>query len=201
MPPDSLPLTPHKKPLKKAVFLDRDGTINVEKDYLVEPEDFEFISGVPAALKKLQAAGYLLVVVTNQAGIARGYFTPQQVENLHRYMVKLLGDEIDIAGIYYCPHHPTCGQGEYLLDCDCRKGKPGMLLEAAEELSINLSASYMVGDKMADVHAGAAAGCKTFLVRTGYGKQFEGEAVKYCAKVVDDLGAAVDLILSAGEFS
>lgn len=197
MPSDSLPLTPDDSYVNKAVFLDRDGTINVEKEYLINPEEFEFIPGAVAALRKLHQAGYLLVIVTNQAGVARGYFSCEQVEALHSHMLTLLGDDIPIAGIYYCPHHPTCGHGEYLLECDCRKGKPGMLLRAADELNIDISSSYMVGDKLADLQAGIAAGCKPCLVRTGYGQEVEKQMDRGMAVVVDDLHAAADLIVAS----
>jgi len=198
MSPNSSPLTPHKK--QRAVFLDRDGTINVEKSYLINVDEFEFIHGVPEALKKLQDAGFLLVVVTNQAGIARGYFSSEQVEKLNSYMAGLLEQYgVTLAGIYFCPHHPTCGQGEYLVDCDCRKGKPGMLLQAANELSIDLTTSFMVGDKLADIQAGQAAGCKAYLVKTGYGKDFEMRAVASGAIVAEDLVVVADQIVDTAK--
>ncbi|HEY5673703.1 MAG TPA: D-glycero-beta-D-manno-heptose 1,7-bisphosphate 7-phosphatase [Malonomonas sp.] len=185
--------------LRPAVFLDRDGTINVEKDYLVEPAEFEFIPGVPKALKRLQDAGYLLVVVTNQSGVARGYFSLQQVERLHAHMEKLLEKfAVTLAGIYSCPHHPTAGVGEYLTACACRKGAPGMLLQAARELGIDLSRSYMIGDKQADIDAGLAAGCRSYLVRTGHGGNWLDSEAPRRAKVVADLPAAVDDILLSG---
>ncbi len=186
-----------KHTLRKAVFLDRDGTINVEKEYLINPSDFEFLPGVPNALQKLQNAGFLLVIVSNQSGVARGYFTESQVDVLHQSMEKrleLFGVSFD--GIYFCPHHPTSGQSKYLCDCECRKGKPGMLLTAAKELQIDLSQSFMIGDKIADIQAGHAAGCKTFLVKTGYGKDFEVASRTYCSQVVDDLLAAADIIVT-----
>jgi len=183
--------------LHRAVFLDRDGTINVEKDYLINPEDFEFLPGVPEALKKLQNAGFLLVVVSNQSGVARGYFSLQQVEKLHSHMKSLLEPYgVSLSGIYVCPHHPTHGQGEYLYDCECRKGNPGMLLKAAEDLTIDLRHSFMIGDKLADIEAGYTAGCSTFLVRTGYGEQFSEYAAAYSTEVVDDLPTAADEILA-----
>ena len=206
MPPNSSPLspdvpldplTPHKKQLKRAVFLDRDGTINIEKKYLIHSDDFEFISGVPEALKKLQNAGFLLVVVTNQSGVARGFFSLQQVEKLHHHMISLLEQyNVSLAGISVCPHHPTHGQGEFLCECECRKGKPGMLFLAAEDLHIDLNQSFMIGDKLADIEAGHAAGCETYLVRTGYGEQSEEQSAIYRAEVVDNLPAAVDRILA-----
>jgi len=152
---------------------------------------------VPEALKKLQNAGFLLVVVTNQSGIARGYFSPRQVENLHRHMEGMLEQySVSLAGIYYCPHHPTLGQGEYLLDCQCCKGKPGMLLDAARELNIDLNRSYMIGDKLADVQAGYLAGCATYLVKTGHGKKNEVDVATYGAEIVDDLPTAADKIVA-----
>ena len=126
--PHHSPLTPHRKSARRAVFLDRDGTINVEKDYLYRIKDFEFISGVPQALKRLQDAGFLLVLVTNQSGVARGYYTLEDVEILHDYMRKELSKlGVMLDGIYVCPHHPTLGVEPFVKDCSCRKGQPGML--------------------------------------------------------------------------
>lgn len=185
-----------KTELKPAVFLDRDGTINVDKNYLIDPAEFEFIPGVPQALRQLQEAGFLLVVVTNQSGVARGYFTFAQVEELHRHMERLLaGYGVNLAAIYSCPHHPSAGIGAYRQDCECRKGKPGMLLQAASDLQIDLQRSYLIGDKEADLQAGYLAGCKTFLVQTGYGFASVAKADKYSAVVVADLPAAVAKIL------
>lgn len=184
--------------LRPAVFLDRDGTINHERNYLHRIEDFEFIDGAPQALRRLQDTGYLLVVVTNQSGVARGYFTMEDVERLNAYMreqLKSYGVEID--GIYTCPHHPTAGIGEYLRDCDCRKGKPGMLLQAAHDLDIDLKRSFMIGDKLSDVESGVAAGCPSLLVRTGYGSELEAEEVGKYSGIFDDLSHAADFIVSS----
>ncbi len=184
------------KILKPAVFLDRDGTLNIEKEYLHRVEDFEFIPGVPEALKRLQDAGYLLVVVTNQSGVARGYFSVEDVQRLHQHMQHLLNAfEVKIDAFYLCPHHPTQGIAPYDIDCDCRKGKPGMLLQGAEELGIDLSSSFMVGDKLADIEAGIAAGCRSLLVRTGYGESVEAAGQIQHAKVYDDLSQAIVYIL------
>lgn len=164
---------------------------------MIDPAEFEFLPGVPEALLRLRQAGYLLVVVSNQSGIGRGYFSVADVERLHQHMCHLLqADSIELAGIYFCPHHPSAAKGEYLLDCDCRKGRPGMLLQAAEELEIDLSSSYMVGDKESDLQAGNAAGCQSILVRTGYGEKSVRVAEYYGAAVVADLAAAADLILA-----
>ncbi len=164
-----MPELSHGRP---AVFLDRDGTINVEKDYLHRSEDFAFIPGAPQAIRRLKAAGFLVIVVTNQSGVARGYFSLAAVEELHRHLQRqlaLFGTGID--AFYSCPHHPQDGVGEYRIACTCRKGAPGMLLQAAAEHRIDLAASWMIGDKAADIEAGHSAGCTSLLVLTGYGEK------------------------------
>lgn len=175
---------------KRAVFIDRDGTINVEKEYLYRVDDFEFIPGAPQALRLLNEAGFLVVVVTNQSGVARGYFTEEDVGILHRHIAAELaktGARVDAW--YYCPHHPS-GRGSYSLACRCRKPLPGMLLEAALRHNIDLAKSVMIGDKLADVEAGQAAGCRTILVRTGYGAD-EEIRISPGTAVFDDLLAGV----------
>ena len=153
--------------LRRAVFLDRDGTINIEKTYLYRPEDWEWIPGAREAIKRFNNAGYLVVVVSNQAGVARGMYSEDDIFRLHAFVdrdLALVGARID--AYYFCPHHPEYGANR---DCVCRKPKPGMLLQASDELAIDLSRSYLVGDKLTDVCAGLAAGVKPFLVKTGYG--------------------------------
>jgi D-glycero-D-manno-heptose 1,7-bisphosphate phosphatase len=177
----------------RAVFLDRDGTINQEKDYLYQVDEFEFIPGAPEAVKLLNEAGFLVVVVSNQSGVARGYYTEDDVDILHRH----IADELAKSGArvdawFYCPHHPQ-GKGSYSLACRCRKPLPGMLLEAAHRYAIDLAASVMIGDKLVDVEAGAAAGCRTILVRTGYGAAQEPDAVPG-TEVYDDLLAAARVV-------
>lgn len=156
---------------QKAIFLDRDGTINKYVGFLRKEEEFELLPGVADAIKKINKSGYLAVVVTNQPVIARGEVTYSQLENIHNKMETLLGKEgAYLDGIYFCPHHPHSGyEGEVKelkIDCDCRKPKPGMLLKAADELNIDLSQSYMIGDSESDIKAGKAAGCKTVLLNT-----------------------------------
>jgi len=155
--------------IKQAVFLDRDGTINIEKDYLYRVEDFEFTDGAIQGIRLLNDAGFLVIVVTNQSGVARGYYDEADVEHLHHHIDELLrsaGARVDAW--YYCPHH-TAGNLPYNQDCLCRKPLPGMLLKAASDHAIDLTRSWMVGDKTADIQAGLAAGCKPVLVLTGYG--------------------------------
>ncbi|PLY08281.1 MAG: D-glycero-beta-D-manno-heptose-1,7-bisphosphate 7-phosphatase [Desulfuromonas sp.] len=157
---------------RPAVFLDRDGTINVEKDYLYKVEDFEFIPGAPEAIKRLKDAGYLVVVVTNQSGVARGYYTLADVDRLHDHLsASLLSYQTSVDGFYVCPHHPNAGDSELTGDCSCRKPSPGMLLAAACDLNVDLARSWMVGDKLADIEAGLQAGVRPLMVATGYGEK------------------------------
>ncbi len=161
---------------QRAVFLDRDGTINVEKNYLHKIEDFEFISGAPEAISSLKDAGFLVIVVSNQSGIARGYFDEREVEALHSHIQAKLADYgTSIDAFYFCPHHPEHGVGDDKFACECRKGAPGMLLQAAREYDIDLGQSFMVGDKIADIEAGHRAGCQSLLVLTGYGQKCAAE--------------------------
>lgn len=162
---------------KAAIFLDRDGVINQDSGYVSHSDDFIFIDGVIDALRELKEKGYLLVVVTNQSGIARGLFSEDDFMRLTEWMDWSLADRgVDLDGIYFCPHHPSAGSGLNTQACDCRKPAPGMLLEAARELGINLAASYMVGDKVSDMNAAIAAGVgHPVLVRTGKEITEEGE--------------------------
>ena len=157
--------------MQKAVFLDRDGTINKYVGFLRDIDDFELLPGVAEAVKLINASGYLAIVVTNQPVIARGEVTVPQLQEIHNKMETLLGAEgAYLDAIYYCPHHPHKGyEGEVpelKIDCDCRKPKPGMLLKAAEDFNIDLSQSWMIGDGENDIKAGKAAGCRTALIGT-----------------------------------
>lgn len=177
--------------MKRAVFIDRDGTINVEKEYLFLPEEFEFIPGAVEAIRLLNESGFLVIVVTNQSGVARGYYTEEDVLLLHRHITMQLaqaGTRVDAW--FYCPHHPS-GRGSYSLPCRCRKPQPGMLLEAAQRFEIDLGSSFMIGDKLVDIEAGQAAGCSPILVRTGYGRD-EEQGLSAGVEVFDDLLAAAE---------
>lgn len=147
---------------RKAVFLDRDGVINVDRRYVHRLEDFEFITGAPQALQRLQRAGWALVVVTNQSGIGRGLFSEADYQRLSAHMrSELRSSGVELDAVLHCPHRPDQG-------CDCRKPAPGMLLRAAAELGLDLTASVMVGDKHADMQAGRAAGVgRCVLVLSG----------------------------------
>ena len=158
-----------KKSLRKmqrAIFLDRDGTINKYKGYLTKAEDFELLPGVAEAIRKINLSGYLCIVVTNQPAIARGEMTAEALREIHQKMETLLGEqEAYIDGVYYCPHHPDRGfpgeVSELKIDCDCRKPKPGLLHQAAEKYNIDLSKSWMVGDSWRDVECGRQGGTYT----------------------------------------
>jgi len=181
---------------QKAVFMDRDGTINVEVQYLSQVKDFQFIPGVPWALKCLKNAGFLLVVVTNQSGIGRGYYDEAALDTLHSHMhADLASFGASIDACYFCPHHPEHATGDYRKECGCRKPLPGMLQQAALDLDIDLAASFMIGDKLADVEAGIAAGCTSLLVLTGYGRsQLAG--LPAGVQAYSDLPAAAEAILA-----
>ncbi len=154
---------------QKAVFLDRDGTINKYVGFLRNIDDFELIEGVAEAIKLINQSGYLAIVVTNQPVIARGEVTWEELNDIHKKMATLLGKEgAYVDGIYICPHHPDKGfegeRQEYKIDCDCRKPKPGLLLQAAKDFNIDLSESYMIGDSHRDVEAGENAGVKKSIL-------------------------------------
>ena len=154
---------------QKAIFLDRDGTLNEYVGFLRSPEELRLLPGVSEAVRRINESGYLAVVVTNQPVIARGEVTVEQLRTIHNKLETLLGqDGAFVDAIYYCPHHPHKGyEGEIpelKIDCDCRKPKPGMLLQAAKDLNIDLSQSFVVGDGQNDILAGQAAGCTTVLV-------------------------------------
>ncbi|WP_434637398.1 D-glycero-beta-D-manno-heptose 1,7-bisphosphate 7-phosphatase [Sulfurimonas sp. NW7] len=140
--------------MTKALFLDRDGVINVEKNYVYKIEDFEFVDGIFDVCKHFQSQGYIIIVITNQAGIARGYYSEDDFHKLTRWMLEEFSKEgINISKVYHCPHHP-----EFTGECECRKPKPGMILEAQKEFDIDLSKSILVGDKESDIKSGINAG-------------------------------------------
>jgi len=171
------------RPLRKAVFLDRDGTLMEEVNYCRRPEDVQVFPDAIDSLRRLHAAGFLCVIITNQAGIGRGYFSENDYHAVHAELLHQLAAET-IDGTYFCPDAPYAAT-------DRRKPAPGMVLEAARDFGIDLSASYFVGDKTSDIECGARAGCRTILVETGYGAK--ESATPDCR--VPNLTAAVDAIL------
>jgi len=155
--------------LQPAVFLDRDGVLIEDIHLLTQPDEVRLMDGSPWAVRILKAAGYQVVVVSNQTVVARGLATERDVEAVHELIQRLLveagGDRVD--AFFFCPHHPNATWPEYRLECECRKPRPGLLLRAAAERGIDLSRSYMVGDRITDIIAGQRAGCKTILVESG----------------------------------
>ncbi|SDE96293.1 D,D-heptose 1,7-bisphosphate phosphatase [Mucilaginibacter pineti] len=154
--------------MNKAVFLDKDGTLIDDIPYNVNPALIALSKNSQTGLKSLLGAGYLLVVISNQSGVARGFFTERALSSVKNKLNELLGKSgIKLSGFYYCPHHPAGINPGYSIDCDCRKPKPGLIQTAAGELNIDLEKSWMIGDILNDVEAGARAGCKTILIDNG----------------------------------
>lgn len=153
-----------------AAFIDRDGVINEERNYVHRISDFVLLPGVVEGLSLLRDAGYLIIVVTNQAGIARGYYEQAEMDRLHDHLRKLLAEQgVSLDAIYFCPHHPQGCIEALAIECDCRKPSPGMLLQAAKDFNINLSASVLIGDKFSDVQAGKRAGVgRIAIVESGH---------------------------------
>ena len=157
--------------MKRAVFIDRDGTISEEVGYINHSSRFRLFPYAAAAIKHLNDNGWLAIVVTNQAGVARGYFSEDMIQTVHAEMTKELesgGARLD--AIYYCAHHPSVGEPPYRFDCDCRKPKPGLISRAAQDFDIDLAGSWMVGDRYSDVELARNAGVKSMFVMSGYGR-------------------------------
>ncbi|MGE3274369.1 MAG: D-glycero-alpha-D-manno-heptose-1,7-bisphosphate 7-phosphatase [Vicinamibacterales bacterium] len=181
-----------------AVFLDRDGTLNVDVGYLHRLEDLELFPWTADALRLLKRAGYRLVVVTNQSGIAQGLIEPGFAEVVHEEMRRRLQPAgADLDAMYYCPHHPRGSVAAYAIDCACRKPSPGMIEAAGRDAAIDLAQSWVIGDKWLDVDLGHAVGARSILVRTGWGSDSERRrpAGQRVEAICDNLMAAVGVIL------
>jgi len=165
----------------KALFLDRDGVINIEKDYLYKIQDFEFVSGIIDLCKYYQKLGFIIVVVTNQSGISRGYYSENDFNVLTSWMIQeFLKNNVEIKKVYFCPHHPNIS-GE----CLCRKPKPGMLLDAAKDFDIDLQNSILIGDKQRDIDAAVNAGLKTTYLFDESKSIKKSSATKIVSKLED----------------
>ncbi|HLP07710.1 MAG TPA: HAD family hydrolase [Opitutaceae bacterium] len=172
------------------LFLDRDGTLIVEKHFLADPAGVELCTGAAEGLKRLQSVGYRFVMISNQSGIARGILTEEQVRAVNARMVALLAAHgIALAGIYWCPHGPAN-------QCACRKPAPGMIHRAVSELGGDLRGAWVIGDRDADLNLARGLGLPSLLVRTGYGCETELRLLERPTGVVDNLDAAADFILS-----
>jgi D-glycero-D-manno-heptose 1,7-bisphosphate phosphatase len=155
--------------LRPAVFLDRDGVLLEDRGLLLAPSDIRLLDGVPQALARLKNAGFRLIVVSNQAAVARGLISESDLHEIHAEMCRRLewAGAPPLDAIYYCPHHPHADVAAYRIVCDCRKPQPGLLLRAAREHGLDLARSFLVGDRPSDIAAGARAGCRTAWVQTG----------------------------------
>ena len=184
---------------RPALFLDRDGVLNVEVEYLHEPAALELYPGAAEAVAAVNRLGVPVVVVSNQAGIGRGLYGEEAYRTVQHRLGELLalhGARLDAE--YHCPHHPEFGVGAFRVECECRKPRPGMLLAAARDLGLDLRRSVLVGDKLTDLEAGHAVGCAAVLVRTGYGAEVEARAAAGVAPpwdgLFDSLAAALPFI-------
>ena len=175
---------------RRFVLLDRDGTIIIERHYLSDPRQIEFLPGAVTGLRHMLRMGLGLVVVTNQSAVGRGFFDEAHLELIHRHLRELLKVEgIHLEGIYFCPHTPES-------NCSCRKPRPGLVEQAAKELDFDLHASFVIGDKPADIELGRQVRATTFLVRSGYGAEFADDPAVNPDYVADDLTAAAQTIKS-----
>ena len=182
---------------RKAAFLDRDGVINLDRAYVHQWDEFEFVPGAVDAMRRLREAGYVLIVVTNQSGLARGMYTEAQFQELTRRMREALAAAgAEVEAVYHCPHHPKGKVPELAVDCDCRKPEPGMILQAVREHGLSLAQSFMVGDKPSDIEAARAAGLgHAYIVQSDNAESTDGLAGADAAYA--DLAACVDALLKS----
>ena len=186
---------------RPAVFIDRDGTISEEVGYVNHVSRYRVLPFAAEAVRTLNERGWLAVLVTNQAGVARGYFEEEMIGRVHgRLAAELEKGGARLDAVYYCPHHPSVGEPPYRLDCDCRKPRPGLIRRAAEELNVDLRRSWMVGDRYSDTEFARNAGVRAAFVLTGYGRgeyEHQSHAWKHRPDLVaEDLLEAVRKIIS-----
>jgi D-glycero-D-manno-heptose 1,7-bisphosphate phosphatase len=187
--------------MNKAIFIDRDGTISQEVGYINHASRFRVFPYSAEAIKRANEAGWLAILVTNQAGVARGYFTEDMIHTVHRQLESELEAEgARLDSIYYCAHHPSVGEPPYRFDCDCRKPKPGLILRAAADLRIDLSKSWMIGDRYSDIELARNAGVNSGFVLSGYGRgEWEHQRSDWKHEpdlVAEDLSEAVRKIVA-----
>ncbi len=182
--------------MNKAIFLDKDGTLIPDIPYNIEPDLIRLSENSLEGLRKLQEQGFLLIVISNQAGVARGYFEEHNLAGVEVRLGQLLKDQgIQLNDFYYCPHHPEGKVKEYAKDCDCRKPKPGMILKAAAKFNISLGDSWMIGDILNDIEAGNRAGCKTVLIDSGNETEWELSKIRTPTHKVETINEAALHIL------
>src|SRR5215813_4366244 len=190
---------------QRAVFLDRDGTLSEEVGYINHASRFQLFPYAATAIKRLNDNGWFAVLVTNQAGVARGYFSEHLLSQVHEKMREALGREnARLDGVYYCAHHPSAGEPPYRTDCDCRKPKPGLILRAASDLNIDLDKSWMIGDRYSDIELARNAGVRSAFLLSGYGQgewQHQRNSWQHQPDLVcGNLLEAVDAIVSMEVF-
>ena len=186
--------------MRRAVFIDRDGTISEEVGYINNPSRFRLFPFAADAVKHLHDSGWLAILVTKQAGVARGYFSEEMIQIVHGAMTaNLESNGAKLDAIYYCAHHPSVGEPPFRLDCDCRKPKPGLVTRAAQDFEIDINESWMVGDRYSDIELARNAGLKSAFVLSGYGRgEWEHQSAGWTRKpdlVADNLLEAVHLIV------
>ncbi len=192
-------MTDRPAPYLSALFLDRDGVVVEEVEYLRRVEDLRLLPGAAAAIRRMNQGGVPVILVTNQSGVARGLLNEDRLGEIHAALSGMLAAEgARLDGLYYCPHHPTAGAGDYTMDCDCRKPKPGMLLRAARELEFELRLSALIGDSKRDIAAARAAGCAAaILVLTGHGAAQSAQPGQP-DHTAADIAAALDWLAGRG---
>lgn len=180
--------------MRKALFLDRDGVINIDKGYVFKKEDFEFVRGIFGVLRYFQSKGYLLIIITNQGGIARGYYTEDDFCSLTEWMInKFKLEKIHINHVYYSPFHPVYGVGKYKRQTLCRKPNPGMFIQAQKDYNIDLHKSILIGDKMTDIEAGIKAGIKiNILLKSEYVVDLETTKADLTINDIQELISSVE---------
>ncbi len=192
--------------MNKAVFLDRDGCLNVEDDQIRNISQFRLYPQSLNSIKKLNAAGFLTIIITNQSGVARGLISEEFVVEVHKVLLRWVAEHgARIDWIEHCPHHPDGVIEKYTIECDCRKPKPGMLWRAASALDIDFSKSFVVGDKISDIELGPATGAKSVLLRTGFGEneiiKLQQSTIEYPNYIASGIGEAVEWILRTSSSS
>jgi D-glycero-D-manno-heptose 1,7-bisphosphate phosphatase len=182
--------------MNKAVFLDKDGTLINDVPYNVNPALIRLEKGVARSLKALKDQGYLLIVISNQSGVAHGYFGLQALKSVvDKLQMELMNENVQLDAIYFCPHHPEGSVEEYAIACECRKPKPGMILQAAKRFDVDLSKSWMIGDILHDVEAGNVAGCKTILIDNGNETEWELNENRKPTVIVKNIEEATSILL------
>lgn len=173
----------------RAIFLDRDGTVNEEVSFLTDPAEVRLIPGADEAIREANDLGFLVFIITNQSGVARGLLDESKLQEIHEALLAMLRNrDAHVEAVYYCPHHPDYGEPPYRTTCDCRKPGIGMLAKAAEQHKIDLKQSFLIGDRMADIQTAIAANVHPILVLTGYGKEEK--------QICDDNGVKPEYIAS-----